>query len=325
MTLQLSSGNSISLTNIQSEFGGINPISISEYYAGAATGYVPAGTTGSIQITQNQSVMTAIPSSGAIKFSNFYGSSQKDAAGSQTFYSSGTFTGKRGYNSVTLEWYDNNGYNGQIFAQTSGTAYTVTIGAAGAISSFGTQNTVAFDKTVMNVYSAVDAVSYPRATIYNNLSSAYTFREAQSPNSNLYDTFIYNGTNYWGRMISQAAQPAGYDKNGTYYGASPVYYPLQNYFSAQPTAMTFTNDSEQGHGPLWHRVGITTFPAVVAYGGSVYLSYNSSGGNQGISIDVWNPATGDLRMAFGESNPGENFMQGLVNYRQPVWIKASWG
>jgi hypothetical protein len=74
MTLQLSSGNSISLTNIQGEFGGINPISISEYYAGAATGYVPAGTTGSIQITQNQSVVTAIPNSGAIKFSNFYAS-----------------------------------------------------------------------------------------------------------------------------------------------------------------------------------------------------------------------------------------------------------
>jgi hypothetical protein len=59
----------IALTDIQTEFGGTNPIAITEYYAGA--GLVPAGTTGgngSDGIASN----TVIPSSGQIKFANFY-------------------------------------------------------------------------------------------------------------------------------------------------------------------------------------------------------------------------------------------------------------
>ena len=59
-----SSGN-ISLLSLQNEFGGSNPISISEYYAGG--GYVPAGTKNS----SNES----IPSSGQISLGKYYGSS----------------------------------------------------------------------------------------------------------------------------------------------------------------------------------------------------------------------------------------------------------
>ena len=62
MTLQ--SSGPISLANIQTEFGGSNPISLNEYYAGGL--YVPAGTSG---------VNGAIPSSGQISFANFYGTS----------------------------------------------------------------------------------------------------------------------------------------------------------------------------------------------------------------------------------------------------------
>lgn len=57
-------GVSLSLANIQTEFGGANPAKLSEYYAGGA--YVPAGTTG---------YYGAIPSSGTIAISDFYGSS----------------------------------------------------------------------------------------------------------------------------------------------------------------------------------------------------------------------------------------------------------
>ncbi len=60
MTLQ--SSGAISLANVQTEFGGANPISMSEYYAGGT--YVPSGTTG---------VNGAVPTSGAISVSKFYG------------------------------------------------------------------------------------------------------------------------------------------------------------------------------------------------------------------------------------------------------------
>lgn len=57
-------GNSISLSQIQTEFGGSNPISLSEYYAGGS--YVPSGTSGE---------HGAIPSSGTTSLDKFHGSS----------------------------------------------------------------------------------------------------------------------------------------------------------------------------------------------------------------------------------------------------------
>ena len=54
----------ITLSDIQTEFGGSNPVSLSEYYAGGS--YVPSGTSGT---------NGAVPTSGAISLSNFYGTS----------------------------------------------------------------------------------------------------------------------------------------------------------------------------------------------------------------------------------------------------------
>ena len=62
MTLQTS--GAISLSQVQTEFGGSNPISLSEYYAGGT--YVPSGTSGA---------NGAVPSSGTISMSKFYGTS----------------------------------------------------------------------------------------------------------------------------------------------------------------------------------------------------------------------------------------------------------
>lgn len=54
----------LAFSTIQTEFGGSNPISLSEYYAGGAR--VPSGTTG---------INGAVPTSGAIAVSKFYGTS----------------------------------------------------------------------------------------------------------------------------------------------------------------------------------------------------------------------------------------------------------
>lgn len=63
--MPLPSSGPLSLNDIQTEFGGTNPISLSEYYAGGAN--VPAGTSGT---------NGPVPSSGAISISNFYGTSK---------------------------------------------------------------------------------------------------------------------------------------------------------------------------------------------------------------------------------------------------------
>lgn len=62
--MTLPSSGPLTLADIQTEFGGSNPISLSEYYAGGS--YVPAGTSGTYG---------AVPSSGAISIRNFYGTS----------------------------------------------------------------------------------------------------------------------------------------------------------------------------------------------------------------------------------------------------------
>lgn len=56
--MAISSTGSLSLLKIQSEFGGVNPISLSEYYRGGA------------YVTTNN---TNVPTSGVTKISNFYG------------------------------------------------------------------------------------------------------------------------------------------------------------------------------------------------------------------------------------------------------------
>lgn len=62
--MAIPSSGAISLSTIQTEFGGSNPISLNEYYAGGT--YVPAGTSGTYG---------AVPSSGTISIQNFYGTS----------------------------------------------------------------------------------------------------------------------------------------------------------------------------------------------------------------------------------------------------------
>jgi hypothetical protein len=60
--MAIGSSGALSFSDIQTEFGGSNPISISEYYAGGAN--VPSGTTGD---------NGAVPSSSTISISIFYG------------------------------------------------------------------------------------------------------------------------------------------------------------------------------------------------------------------------------------------------------------
>ena len=92
--MAIPSTGSISMSDIQTEFGGSNPISLSEYYAGG--GQTPAGTTGN---------NGTVPSSGAIDMGDFRGSTNAvymDAdGGTETtsgdykfhrFNSSGTFS-----------------------------------------------------------------------------------------------------------------------------------------------------------------------------------------------------------------------------------------
>jgi hypothetical protein len=74
--------SAISLGNIQTEFGGSNPIAISEYYNNASPDLIPAGTANATGVV--------IPNSGnPIRFSNFSGALKTEITG-------GTYSGGGG-------------------------------------------------------------------------------------------------------------------------------------------------------------------------------------------------------------------------------------
>lgn len=105
MTLPVTPGSSLSLSQIQTEFTGSNPISISEYYANTA--YVADATI--------NSTGAEIPRTGQISFSDFSGSKRALYDGTiagllVTYYDSGTtgFGNPVGYSEI-YGWYNNSG------------------------------------------------------------------------------------------------------------------------------------------------------------------------------------------------------------------------
>jgi hypothetical protein len=312
MTLPISP---ISFLDLQNQFGGSVPISLNEYYAGG--GYTPANQYGYIPITYTQGILSAIPASGTIGMYEFRGAPYTSAAGSTTFYSSGTFVGKYGpNNAVTLDWFDNLGYHSVNYATIPAASYTVTMGAAGNSSAFGTQTTNPFDMPVFQVYGNVDGGFYPRTVIYNSngISAGFQYTDL-TPYT--YGQNVWNGETF----DNTVSGTAGFtDKNGNYY---PPVRGLNAYFSAR-FGIPFSSDSEGGHGELAHAVMIRRFPSAAAYGGTTYISYNEGRNNYYTLIDVWNSATGELRFRNLDDSSGEGFYNTVINYKQPVWIRATW-
>jgi hypothetical protein len=88
--MALPSSGPLTFTDIQTEFGGSNPIGLDEYYAGGAN--VPAGTTGTYG---------AVPSSGQISVQNFYGTSAIIPVYPQNVYAAVLYTGNDSSQTIT--------------------------------------------------------------------------------------------------------------------------------------------------------------------------------------------------------------------------------
>ena len=119
----------IKLTNLQTEFGGTNPISMSEYYAGGVN--VPAGTTGG-NGSDGVSAGTVIPSSGTLKMANFYNATKSSTVTGVWLIVGGGGGGQAGSNSNNG---GGGGGGGQVvygsFSADTGTVFTTTVGAGG--------------------------------------------------------------------------------------------------------------------------------------------------------------------------------------------------
>ena len=122
--MALPSSGPLSLSDIQGEFGGSNPISLSEYYAGG--GLVAPGTTGTYG---------AVPSSGEISIRNFYGTSATPpfTPVTNTYTSgSGNETVPSGATSLTLTVVGAGGYGGGSYSDFVSDVYNSGGGGGGA-------------------------------------------------------------------------------------------------------------------------------------------------------------------------------------------------
>jgi len=88
--MALPSSGPLALTDIQTEFGGSNPIGMNEYYAGG--GLVPSGTSGTYG---------AVPSSGALSIQNFYGTSNYIPVYIEDLFSAWAYTGNGTSQTIT--------------------------------------------------------------------------------------------------------------------------------------------------------------------------------------------------------------------------------
>jgi hypothetical protein len=126
--MAIANTGAISFDTIQTEFGGTNPISLDEYYAGGS--FVAAGISGT---------NGAVPSSGAISMNQFYGTAKPPAAGQQAYTTSGTYSwvapaGVTSVSAVAVGPGRNAGgglgYRNNI-SVTGGSSYTVVVGNGG--------------------------------------------------------------------------------------------------------------------------------------------------------------------------------------------------
>jgi hypothetical protein len=155
--MALPTSGPLALSDIQTEFGGVNPISLSEYYAGGA--YVPAGTTGT---------NGAVPSSGAISISSFYGTSNIPPLSVTADDVSGFDSGPSVSGSVTTSDSTNTTPAGGVSPYTyAWTNISTSSGNTPTVSSSTAQN----PSWTASVSDGIDSVSVWRVTVTDDVST----------------------------------------------------------------------------------------------------------------------------------------------------------
>jgi hypothetical protein len=118
-------GNPLSLSQIQTEFGGSNPISLSEYYAGGS--YVPAGTVG----FPSGGGATAIPTTGTISINNFFGATKFTPVTNTYTTGSGNESVPVGAQNLTITVVGAGGYGGGSYTDFGSDNYSSGGGGGG--------------------------------------------------------------------------------------------------------------------------------------------------------------------------------------------------
>jgi len=129
--------NPLSLGNIQIEFGGTNPVAISEYYAGGS--YTASGAVG-----YPNNVQTAIPAAGTISIGNFHGAS------ASSYIMTPTIITKNEGDTVIFTITSVGVPNSTVYWTTSGTGITTADFTDGVLTGTASivSNTASFSRTI---------------------------------------------------------------------------------------------------------------------------------------------------------------------------------
>lgn len=200
--MTLPSSGPLSLSDIQGEFGGSNPIGMNEYYAGG--GLVPSGTTGTYG---------AVPTSGQISVQNFYGTSNYIPVYIEDIFSTWLYTGNGATQTITnginlsgsggLVWIK--GRNGSaapdhlLYDTSRGVTNGLVTNSSGA--TYTNANTLtAFTSSGFSVGSYIYVNGPPSNPPFPDSFVSWTFRKQPK----FFDVVTYTGDGSYTRSISHA-------------------------------------------------------------------------------------------------------------------------
>jgi len=170
--MALPTSGPLSLSDIQTEFGGTNPIGINEYYAGG--GLVPAGTSGTYG---------AVPSSGQISIQNFYGTASVVYKYVEDMFASYAYTGTGATQTITngIDVINQYYYSNIFFKQRTATSDSYLVGAPDY---FLSTNTTSSGATITNAVTAFTTSGFTlgSSTVTNGSGSAGGFGPAGTDN-----------------------------------------------------------------------------------------------------------------------------------------------
>jgi hypothetical protein len=182
--MTIPSSGPVTFTDIQTEFGGTNPIALNEYYAGGT--YVPAGTTGTYG---------AVPSSGQISVQNFYGTTAFTPVYIEEVFKTWLYTGTGAAQTIT------NGINlsangGMTWLKCRSTArnHSIVDSARGITKVIYPEFTSAQD-TATNLVTAYNTTGFSIGTDASGNASGDTFVSwTFQKKAKFFDVVTYTGT-----------------------------------------------------------------------------------------------------------------------------------
>jgi uncharacterized delta-60 repeat protein len=214
--MTLPTSGPLTFANIQTEFGGSNPIGINEYYAGGA--YVAAGTTGTYG---------AVPSSGQISVQNFYGTSAFIPTGWISLLSSSTYDyanagavdssgnvyafGTVNYTNFQLVKCNNDGaiqWQRRLAFSPEGDGQSVKVDSSGNVYVFGTSSDGVSNDFQVAKYNSSGTIQFQRR-LGNTTSIEYGRAVALDSSANIY---VCGYSNIGGLEYFQVAK---YDSSGS--------------------------------------------------------------------------------------------------------------